>query len=88
VTQPAELARDPWVQAHGLVVTRDHGPLGAVTTNGPGARLSRTPLVPGRPASRPGEDAESILAESGLRAELDSLESDGVVAAGLRGSQI
>lgn len=74
-----ELTLDPWVQAHGLALTRDHDDLGSVTTTGPTPRLSRTPVQPGQPAPRPGSDAAAILAEVGLGDRLDDLVSQGVV---------
>ena len=73
------LMDDPWVQAHGLSVTREHEGFGPITTTGPTPRLSRTPAVPGRPAPRPGSDAASVLAGVGLEAELDRLVRTGVV---------
>ena len=73
------LMDDPWAEAHGLSVTREHDGLGPVTTIGPSPRLSRTPPVPGRPAPIPGSDAASILADIGMLGELDRLVKDGVV---------
>jgi crotonobetainyl-CoA:carnitine CoA-transferase CaiB-like acyl-CoA transferase len=75
----AELMTDPWVQAHGLSITRDHDGFGPITTTGPSPRLSRTPPAPGRPAPRPGSDAASVLADIGLQGELDALVASGVV---------
>ncbi|MGD9933692.1 MAG: CaiB/BaiF CoA transferase family protein [Dehalococcoidia bacterium] len=81
-----DLQADPWVRAHGLLLTREHDGLGLVTTNGTSARLSETPPQPGSPASRPGADAQSVLATLGLEDQLLSLESSGVVVtAGVRG---
>jgi len=77
---------DPLVRARGLSATREHDEIGPVTTTGPGIKLSRTPLVIGRPAPKPGSDAASILDQIGLRGELDRLIReriivvDGVVA--------
>jgi len=73
------LMDDPWVQAHGLSLTREHEGFGLITTTGPTPRLSRTPVLPGRPAPRPGSDAKAILATVGLDGELDRLLADGVV---------
>ena len=73
------LMDDPWAQAHGLSVTREHDGLGPVTTIGPSPRLSRTPPAPGRPAPIPGADAASILADIGMLGELDRLVRAGVV---------
>jgi crotonobetainyl-CoA:carnitine CoA-transferase CaiB-like acyl-CoA transferase len=75
-----DLMERPWVQDHGLSVTREHSGLGLVTTTGPAARLSRTPCVPGRPAPQPGEDAAGILAEIGLSPDLDRLIAAGIVS--------
>ncbi len=75
-----ELMTDPLVQARGLAVTRDHEGFGPITTTAPGVRLSRTPVDVGRPASRPGSDAASILAEIGMAGELERLVREGVVA--------
>lgn len=75
----SDLMTDPWVQAHGLSITREHDSVGPVTTNGPAPRLSRTPVVPGDPASRPGADAASILAEIGMAGELGRLVEQGVI---------
>ncbi len=74
------LMEDPLVCARGLSLTRAHDELGAVTTTGPGARLSRTPVVPGRPAPKPGSDAASILAEIGLGDEVDRLVRSRIIA--------
>ena len=70
---------DPWVQAHGLSVTREHEGFGLITTNGPSPRLSRTPPVAGRPAPKPGSDAASILADIGLGDRMEQLVRDQVV---------
>ncbi len=73
------LLDDPLVRAQGLALTREHEGLGRVTTTGPGIRLSRTPVQPGRPAPRPGADAADILAEVGLAHRLDEWIREGVV---------
>ena len=67
------------MRARGLSITRKHDELGAVTTNGPAPRLSRTPVVPGRPAPKPGSDAASILAEIGLGAEVERLVREHII---------
>jgi crotonobetainyl-CoA:carnitine CoA-transferase CaiB-like acyl-CoA transferase len=79
VEDVATLRDDPYVRAHGLAITREHEGFGQLTTNGPSQRLSRTPPVPGRPASKPGSDAASILAEIGMAGELDRLVKQGIV---------
>jgi crotonobetainyl-CoA:carnitine CoA-transferase CaiB-like acyl-CoA transferase len=68
-----ELMTDPWVQAHGLSITREHDGAGLITTNGPSPRLSRTPAVPGRAASLPGADALDILRDLGRDTDIDRL---------------
>ena len=79
VADVAELMDDPWNQAHGLSLTRDHDLIGPVTTTGPAPRLSRTPAVPGYPAPKPGSHAAGILEEVGRLADLDRLIRDKVV---------
>lgn len=74
-----ELMQDPWVTAHGLSITRRHDTGETITTVGPAARLSRTPVQAGRPAPSPGTDAKEILRELGHEAELDDLLRRGVV---------
>jgi len=74
-----ELTTDPWVRAHGLIVTREHEGFGLIDTTGPAPRLSRTPVAPGRPAARPGSDAPSVLAEIGLDGELERFVRDRIV---------
>ena len=73
VISATQLMQDPWVIAHGLSVTREHGSGERITTIGPPARLSRTPVIPGRPVSAPGGDAAEILAGIGLANQLDDL---------------
>jgi crotonobetainyl-CoA:carnitine CoA-transferase CaiB-like acyl-CoA transferase len=79
VADVPELMEDPWAQAHGLSVTRDHAGFGPITTTGPAPRLSRTPPAPGRPAPMPGSDAASILADVGLSDRMEQLVANGVV---------
>jgi len=78
VTLP-ELMQDPWVVAHGLSLTREHDGGVQVTTIGPGARLSRTPVVPGCPAPTPGVDAPAILRQLGLEDQLERLLAERIV---------
>ena len=56
-----ELMSDPWVVGHGLSLTREHKNIGMVRTVGPVARLSRTPLVAGPPATIPGSDQAAVI---------------------------
>ncbi len=75
----ASVMQDPAAMAQGLSLTRQHPGQGLITTNGPGIRLSRTPLTPGRPTPMPGTDAASILAEIGMLEDLDRLVQEGVI---------
>jgi crotonobetainyl-CoA:carnitine CoA-transferase CaiB-like acyl-CoA transferase len=75
-----ELMHDAWVVEHGLSLTREHDTGEVVTSVGPASRLSRTPVVPGRPTPTPGTDALDILRELGREHELDELLRIGVVA--------
>ena len=61
-----ELMDDPWVVAHGLSLTRPHDTGEEITTVGPPARLSGTPVSAGRQAGSPGADGPEILAGLGL----------------------
>jgi len=79
VTSIPSVMTDPWVAAHNLSVTRQHDSGEMITTTGPGARLSRTPVVPGRPAATPGADAESVLGQIGLADALGELCETGTV---------
>ena len=79
VTNPHELMDDPWVLNHGLSLTRDHQEIGLVTTAGPAPRLSRTPVAPGRPAPKPGSDAQEILEEIGMGDRFDGLLERGII---------
>ncbi|MBM4410839.1 MAG: CoA transferase [Chloroflexi bacterium] len=74
-----ELMDHPWVIAHGLSVEREHDDMGVVTTIGPAARLSRTPLRPGRPAPALGRQTREILTEVGLGDRADALIASGGV---------
>jgi len=78
----ARLMHDPWAIAHGLSVTREHAGGARITTIGPPARVSGTPVTPGRPVAPPGGDAAEILARVGLADRLDELTARGVVARG------
>jgi crotonobetainyl-CoA:carnitine CoA-transferase CaiB-like acyl-CoA transferase len=75
-----QLMQDPWVVAHGLSVTRRHRDGAMITTIGPPARLSRTPVVPGRPVSPPGGDAAEVLAMIGMADKLNELVERRVIA--------
>jgi crotonobetainyl-CoA:carnitine CoA-transferase CaiB-like acyl-CoA transferase len=79
VMESRELLDDPWVVEHGLSATREHDNLGRITTTGPAPRLSRTPVRIGRPAPRPGSDAQEILREIGLDDQFERLVEQQVV---------
>ncbi len=79
LTSLPDIMRDAWVADHGLSVTRPHDTGEVITTVGPGARLSLTPMAPGRPAATPGMDAASVLAQAGLPDALDQLCASGAV---------
>jgi crotonobetainyl-CoA:carnitine CoA-transferase CaiB-like acyl-CoA transferase len=75
-----QLMQEPWAIAHGLSVTRQHRDGAMITTIGPPARLSRTPVVPGRPVSPPGGDAAEVLAMIGMADKLIELVERRVIA--------
>ncbi|HEY7493403.1 MAG TPA: CoA transferase, partial [Candidatus Tectomicrobia bacterium] len=75
-----QLMQDPWAVAHGLSVTRQHRDGSLITTIGPPARLSRTPVVPGHPVAPPGGDAAEVLAMLGMADRLDELVQKRVIA--------
>jgi crotonobetainyl-CoA:carnitine CoA-transferase CaiB-like acyl-CoA transferase len=73
-----EIMEDPWVVSHGLSLTFDHPGVGRARRAGPPPRLSRTPARP-RPASAPGMDGPSVLAEIGLGDRAEELAERGIV---------
>ena len=79
ITNVRELMTDPWVESHGLSITREHDELGPVTTCGPAPRLSRTPVRPGIPAPKPGSHGREILEEHGLGNHYQELLDSGVI---------
>ena len=79
ITNVRDLMTDPWVESHGLSLTREHDELGPVTTCGPAPRLSRTPVRPGIPAPKPGIHAREILEEHGLESRYQTLLDSGVI---------
>jgi crotonobetainyl-CoA:carnitine CoA-transferase CaiB-like acyl-CoA transferase len=75
-----ELFSDQVARAAGLVVNRYHPGLGPVDHGGPVARLSRTPILLGRPAPVYGAESREILGEIGYgNSEIERLEADGTV---------
>jgi crotonobetainyl-CoA:carnitine CoA-transferase CaiB-like acyl-CoA transferase len=83
LTTIRQMMDDPWAQTHGLSLTRDHDGFGPIDTIGPAPRLSRTPVVPGRPAPRYGADTAAILAEHGLDGDEPRLAAAGAVRSSL-----
>jgi len=74
-----DLMIDPWAISHGLSITREHDDIGITTTCGPSPRLSRTPVQPGRPAPKPGSDAQSILNDHDMGDNLQKLIDTGII---------
>ncbi len=70
---------DPYAVQHGLSLTREHDDYGLIRTTGTAPRLSRTPVRPGQPASPPGIDAPSVLADIGMEDQLADLVAAGVL---------
>ena len=74
-----KLMDDQWVIDHGMSVTREHDEIGVVTTNGPAVRMSRSPVIPGFAAPKPGSNAPAILDAFGLGDRFDALVESGAV---------
>ncbi len=70
---------DPVVVRRGLSVIRDHGSIGLLRTTGPGPWYSRSMVTAGKPASIPGADAESILAEINQADQIGRLAEAGII---------
>ena len=79
VSNTDELMELPYALDHGLSITREHEGWGRVTTIGPAARLSRTPVRPGPMAPPLGAHSREILAEVGLGGRADALIASGAV---------
>jgi formyl-CoA transferase/CoA:oxalate CoA-transferase len=80
VNDYADFARDPQVQASGMLVEQDHPRAGRFKTIATPVKLSETPgrIRTGAPAL--GEHTREILAEAGLAAtEIDALADAGVI---------
>jgi crotonobetainyl-CoA:carnitine CoA-transferase CaiB-like acyl-CoA transferase len=82
LTSVSALMHDPWAIEHGLSIRRRHDDGADVTTVGPAARLSATPVRPGRPAPSPGADAAGLLASLGMADRLSELVAKGIIALG------
>lgn len=74
-----EVMSDPWAVDNGMSITREHDSAGSITTNGPSARLTRTPLVAGKPAPVPGGDGIAVLSDIMDTEEIAILIADGVL---------
>jgi crotonobetainyl-CoA:carnitine CoA-transferase CaiB-like acyl-CoA transferase len=68
---------NPWVIARGLGVTREHDAGEVITTVGPPARLSRTPVNVGRASASRGADGINVLASIGMADEAERLAATG-----------
>lgn len=75
-----EVMADPLSQARGLSIVRDHPGIGPVRSIGPGPRMTRTPVRPGRAVGLPGADTAAVLAELGLADRYPQLLAGGAVA--------
>ena len=65
----AETLTDPHLTAREMVTETDHPTLGRLRTLGTPVKLSRTPLVTGRPAPLLGQHTDEVLREAGFSAE-------------------
>lgn len=63
----------------GVSMTREVPGVGTMTHMAPGHYLSRSPISAGRPASPPGSDAESVLAQIGMLGEMRRLVESGAL---------
>ena len=77
----ADVFADEQVAARGMVVETQHPTLGRLRTLGTPLKLSRTPLVAGRPAPLLGEHTAAVLREAGYSdTEVAELRAAGAVA--------
>jgi formyl-CoA transferase/CoA:oxalate CoA-transferase len=80
VNDYADFARDPQVQASGMLVEQDHPRAGRFKTVATPVKLSETPGLIRMGAPALGEHTREILAEAGLAAtEIDALADAGVI---------
>lgn len=63
----------------GVSMTREVPGVGMMTHMAPGSYLSRSPIRPGQPASIPGADAESVLAQIGMLGDMRRLVESGAL---------
>ena len=76
----ADVLTDEQIAAREMVVETDHPTLGRLRTLGTPLKLSRTPLVTGRPAPLLGEHTTEVLGEAGYsEAEVAELRAAGAV---------
>lgn len=76
----ADVLADEQIVARGMVVDTDHPTLGRLRTLGTPLKLSRTPLVAGRPAPLLGQHTTEVLGEAGYSAtEVAELRTAGAV---------
>ena len=79
VQLPEEIARDPQVEAAGLMIDLDHPLSGPERMVGPQIKMDATPTGAARPSPALDADTDAVLAEAGLSAaEIAALRESGV----------
>jgi crotonobetainyl-CoA:carnitine CoA-transferase CaiB-like acyl-CoA transferase len=77
-----DLRDDLYVRQSGLIITREHPGWGRTDHLGNTARLSRTPMQPGRPTPVMGAHTKEVLAEAGYSdREISALQAASAVGA-------
>lgn len=80
VLKPAEMVEDPHIRVRQTIQSAKQASGVDVHTEGPAAKMSRTPVRIRRPASPPGIDTDEVLKEAGLDdARLVQLRDQGVI---------